>query len=481
MTYILHQRELKVEPVSTGLKHPASFRDPSGFMFRAVGGQLLRQVNRCYESNYHRLMDSGLYKDLVDERFLIEHEEVSIDLKQSDEALRVIQPRELSTISYPYEWAFSAFKDAALLTLDVQKRALKHGMTLKDASAYNVQFDGARPIFIDTLSFEVYNPGDPWVAYGQFCRHFMAPLALMAKKDIRLNSLLISHIDGIPLDLASKLLPWKTRCQFGLLVHLHLHSKMVNKHADTSQSLSKTTASPSVSPRGLLGMIDSLRNVVSQLSWQPAGTEWVDYYESHSYTSESECHKKQVVAEYLERAKPATVWDLGANTGVYSLLAVQKGANTVAFDIDPACIEKMYLECRKNNRFGLLPLCENLVSPSPAIGWDHQERMSLAERGPVDLVMALALVHHLAISNNLPLGHIADYFHRLCRFLIVEFVPKDDPQVVRLLRSRDDIFVDYNQQSFEAALRKRFAILSSQQLSESGRVVYLCQSGSAQK
>ena len=191
-------------------KDPASFRDPCGFVFRDEDCTLYRQINRCYEANYRALIDGGLYDQLVEQELLIEHDEVSTSKAMTDDALVVIRPREVPFISYPYEWSFSALKQAALLTLEIQRQALRANMSLKDASSYNVQFEGTRPVFIDTLSFERYEPGTPWVAYGQFCRHFLAPLTLMSRIDISLNRLLANYIDGIPLDLASGLLPWTT-------------------------------------------------------------------------------------------------------------------------------------------------------------------------------------------------------------------------------------------------------------------------------
>src|SRR4051794_12526864 len=211
----------------------ASFRDPSGFLFEGDDGQLYRQVNRCYQPDFERLVGSGLYAELTARSLLVEHERTAEIRPLSDDGFCVIRPRRIRFISYPYEWAFSALQDAALLTLDVQLRALNHGMQLKDASAYNVQFDGCRPILIDTLSFERLDVNKPWKAYGQFCRHFLAPLALMAKTHIDSGYLLRDYIDGIPLDVASRMLPGRTRWSIGMQLHLHWHARMVAKHQAT--------------------------------------------------------------------------------------------------------------------------------------------------------------------------------------------------------------------------------------------------------
>ena len=458
-------------------KVASSFRDPSGFLFRDEAGTLLRQVNETYRSDYRLLMESGLYRELVQNRLLVEHEEVDLSAKLSSEACHVIRPRELPFISQPYEWAFSALKHAALLTLEIQRRALELGMSLKDASAYNVQFDRGQPIFIDTLSFEKHVEGRPWGAYGQFCRHFIAPLALMAKTDVDLGRLLLIHVDGIPLSLAVKLLPRRTLVSPGLLMHLHLHAWMVERYSTgaTAGKGAQGSRRIATSKAAMLALVDSLKRCVRRLKWSPAGTEWADYYDSHSYSLESMERKKEIVASYLAELKPGSVWDLGANTGLFSRLASRSGSRTVAFDVDPACVERNYLDIRKEGDSNLLPLRLDLANPSPHIGWGHEERQSLVSRGPADVVMALALLHHLAISSNVPFERIAEFFARLCRHLVIEYVPKTDSQAQRLLRSREDVFKDYGQEGFETAFQEHFAILRTDPIAQTGRVLYLMQ------
>ena len=186
-----------------------SFRDPSGFVYER-DGVLYRRVHRSYAAHYDRLMDSGLYAALVGDGLLVPHEEVGPRGGEQD-PYATLRPERVAFVSYPYEWCFSQLKDAALTTLRIQERALGFDMTLKDASAYNIQFHRGRPVLIDTLSFECYEEGVPWVGYRQLCQHFLAPLALMAHRDVRLGGLLRLHLDGIPLDLASTLLPARTR------------------------------------------------------------------------------------------------------------------------------------------------------------------------------------------------------------------------------------------------------------------------------
>jgi hypothetical protein len=449
----------------------ASFRDPSGFLFTR-DGVLYRQVNRSYQSDYDLLMQSGLYEKLVKGKRLIPHQEVEVAPALPEKAYRILQPERVAFISYPYEWSFSQLRDAALLTLSIQKTALEMGLSLKDASAYNIQFHNGRPILIDSLSFEAYQEGKPWVAYRQFCQHFLAPLALMAYRDVRLSQLMRVYIDGVPLDLASELLPLRTRVKFGLAMHLHVHASAQKKYSDTPEQAKASAQGKSINKMGLVGLVDSLKSLVTGLKWAPKGTEWGDYYDSTNYTREAFDSKATLVREYLEKIQPAQVWDLGANTGVFSRISAGMGIPTVSSDIDPAAVEKNYRQVRKNKETNLLPLVMDLTNPSPAIGWHNRERDSFEGRGPADAVMALALVHHLAISNNVPLPDLAEYFAGLGRWLIVEFIPKEDSQVERLLMTREDIFPHYQQQGFEAAFRQHFTIHDCAPIPGSKRLLY---------
>jgi hypothetical protein len=448
----------------------ASFRDPSGQLFTREG-VLFRQVNRVYQEHYTLLMESGLYQSLVNDGYLIPHEEVDAAPLEPTSAWKVIRPEMVDFISYPYEWCFGQLKDAALLTLKIQKRALKHGLWLKDSSAYNIQFHRGRPVLIDSLSFERYPEGQPWVAYRQFCQHFLAPLSLMALRDIRLNQLLRVYIDGIPLDLASRLLPWKTRWNWSLQMHIHLHAASQKRYASSApppeRKMSKTS---------FLGWIDSLESAVRGMRWSPEGTAWGDYYTETNYTEAGLQHKKTLAADFLRRTQAKHVWDLGANTGMFSRIASQMGAQTLAFDIDPGAVELNYRECKKNKETNLTPLLLDLTNPSPGTGWGNRERLALAERGPADCILALALVHHLAIANNVPLDRLASFFCELGRWLVIEFVPKSDSQVQRLLASRQDIFTEYTQAQFERIFAQRYSIHQSEGIHDSERTLYLMES-----
>ena len=452
-------------------KEAASFRDPSGFLFYQ-DGTLYRQVNQGYRRHYDRLMSSGLYDSLTSKKLMVPHEEVDLSLAPEPElAYKILQPEPVDFISYPYEWSFLMLRSAALTTLRLVREGLDHGMILKDASAYNLQFHQRSWQLIDTLSFETYQEGEPWVAYKQFCQHFLAPLALMAYRDQRLNLMSRLFIDGTPLDVASNLLPFRSRLRFGLLTHIHLHARSQKRYAD--QAVSREEVRGKVSHKALVSLLDSLRNTVKGLSIRIGKTEWAHYYDQTNYSENAFQEKQAIVSKFIEKVNPESVWDLGANTGAFSRLASERGIFTVAIDVDPDAVSQNYIQVRRNHEDCLLPLVMDLTNPSPGLGWAHGERQSLVERGPVSMVLALALIHHLAISNNVPLRKAAQFFTRIGEHLVIEFVPKSDSQVQRLLQSREDIFPNYTVDGFERAFGYDYDVLAKVPLKDSERILYL--------
>jgi SAM-dependent methyltransferase len=433
-----------------------------------------RQVQASFAEDWDRFVESGLYARLRDDGLILAHEEVELSLAARPPAHRVLRPEPLEFVSYPYEWSFSQLKDAALLTLRAQALAGEAGMTLRDASAYNVQFQAGRPVLIDSLSFERVEPGRPWVAYRQFCEHFLAPLALMARVDIRLGSLLRDHLEGVPLDLAARLLPGRTRLSLGLGPHIHLHARAQRQHADDGRAPGATAGarSPSMSASRLATLVESLRSTVEGLAWAPVGTVWADYAEHTSYDDVATTAKEAAVAAGLGAAGGRRAWDLGANTGRYSQLAADLGYRLVALDVDPGAVERHYRHLRQAARGDILPLLVDLTNPSPAQGWGSAERLSLLARADADVILALALVHHLAIGANVPLPMIAALFAQLGAHAIVEFVPKEDVMVQRLLAFRRDVFPDYTIQGFRAAVSGLFEIVSETPIEGSARTLF---------
>ncbi len=443
-----------------------SFRDPAGFVY-SHHGEFRRQVNHVYREHYDRLISSGLYDELVEAGLMVRHEELACESAESAPAYKVLRPERVEFISYPGEWCFSALKDAALTALDIQRRALLCGMTLKDCSAFNFPFHNGRPVLIDTLSFEI-DRDLAWVGYRQFCEHFLAPLALMSLLDERLAQLGRSNVHGIPIDLAARLLPWRSRLRLGLGIHLHLHSAMQRKHSGVTQA----TQTAKVITQAKLGLVESLQSTVRGLRCKRRRGEWESYYDEHSYTQEEFQHKAATVKKCLEQSGAAKVWDLGANTGYFSMLACELGLQVIAFEADPACVERMYLTAREKGQTRLLPLVQDLASPTPSFGWENRERASIFERGRPDLVLALALVHHLVLAGNQPLVNVAAFFDRLAPWLVIEFVPEDDPQALSLRERTGGIHHRYDREEFERSLGRFFAVQNVERISETGRTLY---------
>lgn len=455
-------------------QHQSSFRDPAGFVFEHKG-IIYRQVNEAGADDYDQLMGSGLYQKLVDNGWMVPHQEVSGLKSLASDAKRymIIRPEQVPFISYPYEWTFHQLQQAAILTLKVQKLALEHGMILKDSSAYNVQFIGRRAVFIDTLSFWKYTEGDPWEGYKQFCEHFLAPLALAAYDSPETLQTLKVFIDGIPLQLATQLLPAKARLRKGLLAHIYLHAASQKKY--DRPDVERPRNPRRVSPMALKGLMASLESAVQSLSLPKRNTQWGDYYNDTNYTKAAFENKKKLVESLLKKASPnpKVVWDMGANDGTFSDIAASLGAYTLAFDMDSLAVEQNFIKDDKYNQL-ILPLVQDLSNPSPALGWAHAERHSLEERGPADVVLALALIHHLAITNHSPFSQIAEYFSRLGKYLIIEFVPKDDSKVQLLLAGFSrNTFSGYTQENFEKACAKFFKLIDKKPVKDSKRTLYL--------
>jgi hypothetical protein len=446
----------------------SSFRDPDGFVFR-YRGILLRQINLRYKDNYDHLINSGLYDLLVNKELLIPHKAVSKKYAVNNSAYKVIRPKLVPFVSYPYSWSFSQLKDAGLLTLKIQEESLKAGMILKDANAYNIQFIGVEPVFIDTLSFKKYEQGEVWLAYKQFCQQFLVPLSLMAYRDLRLNNMLKVYLDGIPLDMGSKLLPPKTYFKAGILSHIHLHARSQVRFSGKRISPEKYK----IGKHSLLALIDNLEKTVRDIKLPKVKTEWGDYYESTNYSQKAFNRKGRIVKKYVKIANPNIVWDLGANEGEFTRLVVGNAMYAISADIDPLAVEKNYLISKKEKRKNILPLIWDLTNPPPSIGWANAERSSFTQRGKPDLVLALALIHHLVITNNLPLEKVARFFFRLTKYLIIEFVPKKDSNAQKMLASREDIFDNYTKDIFEKVFGKYFETLKKDNITGSKRIMYL--------
>ncbi|MEO8568115.1 MAG: hypothetical protein ABI419_03240 [Ginsengibacter sp.] len=446
--------------------HPASFKDPSGFVFQK-DNIFYRQVNQLYKDDYDLLMSSGLYKDLINKNYLLPHEEIIENFTGSPEWYKTILPAQLSFISYPYEWCFGQIKDAALLTLAIQKMAIAHGMILKDATHFNVQFLNGKPVFIDTLSFEKYDSSQPWVAYTQFCECFLFPLLLQKYLAIDVQKLMLTYPQGIPAGLVKELLPWKSNFNLGVGLHVSLQSKIKGGNNPGAYK-------GKFDQNKMLQLIGNLEdNIRSCALNKKAKTSWSNYYDetiiSRSYLTEKEI----IFRRFISSIDFETVLDIGANDGFFSKIISEKTASVVSIDFDSHCINSLYAYTKKQKTLNILPLCIDFSNPTPATGFNNTERSSFTARAHFDLVLALALVHHLAISKNIPLQNIAESFQKTGNKLIVEFIPKEDEKVKQLLLYRKDIFSNYNETEFIKCFGKYFTIISSAKIPGTQRTMYL--------
>jgi hypothetical protein len=412
-------------------------------------------------------MSSGLYERFTNEGSLLPFRQRAEVLTGDPEGYATLEPDPLSFVSYPWEWSFDMLKDAARCTLHLLRGSVANGFILKDATPFNVQWYRGQMTWIDSLSFERHDPARPWVAYRSFCEQFLAPLLLMHYSRQPLQGLHLAWPEGIPLRTASKLLPFRSRFSLHTWLHVHLHARMtIRKRPNqkiTPFSLKKMT-----------DLITSLELLVQRLRLPECKTGWSDYYSEAAGRGDYLDTKKRIVNEWIDRLGSITnCADLGANDGTFSRLTADRGIFTIAADADAACVNRLYRSLR-DTASPLHPLVCDIANPAPGTGVLNTEQSPLLNRIPSDLVLALGLVHHLAIARNMPLSLITELLARCTRkWLIVEFIPKTDEKVQSMLAHRKDVFPSYDQQAFEQSLRSTFHIEDSRPIAESGRTLYL--------
>ena len=365
-------------------------------------------------------------------------------------------------VSYPYEWPFSMLKDAALLQLELGRRALQHDLTLKDASAYNVQFKGSRPVFVDVGSFERLNEGEPWAGYRQFCMLFLYPLMLQAYKGMPYHALLRGQLDGIKPSEARALLSARRR---GVLTHVVLHARLEARYADAGGREVKRDLKRAGFGKALLDAnLRKLEKLVHRLEFKPGRTAWTEYGRENTYSDEEAGRKAEFVRQAAARHK-GLVWDLGCNDGTYSRVAAEHAGTVVAIDADHATVDGLYRSLRDEQRSDILPLVMSLTDPSPDVGWRGLERARLERRGTPDLALALALIHHVVITGNVPVREFVAWLRSLDCALVIEFPERDDPMVQKLLSGKTEkANPDYERETFERALGERFEVERTERL-----------------
>jgi hypothetical protein len=449
------------------LNHPASFKDPSGFVFK-LNGKYYRQVNQSYATYYDLLISSGLYKILTDKNLLTAHQELEENFTGSTRFYKTIFPSQLYFISYPYEWCFDQLKDAALLTLRILKISISHGMILKDATPYNVQFQDGRPIFIDTLSFEKYDASKPWIAYRQFCECFLFPLLLEHYVDADMQKMLSIFLDGIPVRTTARLLPVKSRFRISIWLHVFLQQSIGANKASQNKS------EVSFSKEKMIRLIDSLNSTIKSLDIKDkVKSTWNNYYSetilSKSYLSE----KDKIFREFIQDCNKGTVLDLGANDGYFSRIASEQCPLVIAADFDSRCINRLYLSTKISNQKNIVPVCIDLSNPSPALGFRNVERQSFADRAKSETVLALALLHHLVLGKNIPMSNVAKQFDELAeKNLIIEFVPLQDEKSQQLIANKTTYHMPFNPEAFEEEFARYFTIERKKLIPGTERILY---------
>lgn len=446
-----------------------SFRDPSGHVYH-VDGRVLRTVMGRAVADFEFVCSTGLMDELVTDGLVLPVRRTDPGVLGSlgDGAGCVLEHPRLAFISYPYEWSFSALKAAALLHLDVHLRALERGVTLSDASAYNVQFQGSRPVFIDHLSFRRYREGEFWAGHRQFCEQFLNPLLLRALLGVPHNAWYRGSQEGIATAELNRLIPLGRKLSWNVFTHVALQAFFERKPAKTSSMRASSRGLPLTAFRQ---MLRRLRAWISRLEPRASGTTWRDYETTRGYTAEETARKRQVVSEFVAAVNPRMVWDLGCNAGEYSKAALASGAElAIGFDFDHGALEAAFARARAED-LPFLPLYLDAANPSPGQGWAQAERKGLSERATAEAVLALAFVHHLAIARNVPLPRVIDWVVDLAPNGLIEFTPKDDPMARQLLLFREDIFHDYTEERFLECLRRRARIVKVVTVTSTGRRV----------
>ena len=447
-------------------RNTSSFRDPSGYVFME-DDKVKRVINPIYFEQYKSLTDTGFYKTLFDKKYLIPHQEVSkTDSKISIEASKI------PFVTYPYEWSFLQYKHAALLTLKIQKLCLENNFTLKDASAFNITFHEGKPIFIDTLSFDFYQENNPWLAYKQFITHFLGPLVLTKYFGQDHLKTLSQNLEGISLQKLSQLLPFKSYFSPTILTNIHLLAKYDKKYESD-----KKTVNNNLSKASQIKLLDGLYDFISNLSVNEK-TEWDHYYNQINYNDVSYQFKKEVVKDWFLTIKGETLIDIGGNDGTFSRELKDVAKLIIVADVDPNAVEQNYKQALKNKEKMILPIVADVLNPSANYGFNNEERFSFIDRvkdSHLDGCLALAVIHHITLSGNIPFSLSAQFFSKMAPNLLIEFPTRGDSWVQFLLDSKREFknhFDFYNEENFEKEYSVYFEIINKQQIASSERILY---------
>jgi len=456
-----------------------SFRDPSGCVF-----YFQNEIYRALDSDsfilIQQLDKDSVLSDLEKLGYLIpttvitQTDSIYASLKKNlPNENHFLHHSKVQSISYPYEWSFSMLADSAKLQLELQLKLIEKGYSLKDASAFNVQFIHCQPVFIDITSIEKLKTKEVWIAYGQFCQMYLFPLLLKRYKNINSKGYYFNNINGLNVEEVYHIFGFleslKPALFIDVLLQFYFQRFASNKTAELKQKLKKegsTTTSQIINIKRMLRKIDKISNF-----YKPIG-HWIDYIDKNTYSIEAEEEKVTYIKKFLKEFSPPTVLDLGCNTGRYSLLAAESGADVIAVDSDHDSIDLLYKHAKKAQA-NILPLWVDIANPSPALGFRNQERKSFMERVHADAVFALALIHHLLITSRIPMDAICDFFYELTEsYLVVEFVGRNDDMFQTLLALREDIYGNITKDFFLATFSKKFALINQRKISNTERFLF---------
>lgn len=463
------------KPDNSLLIEPGSFRDRHGRVFYHDEA-VFRGISEQVFGDWKLLSATKFFREGIKNGKLIQTELVppqqAPEVASQDHWAAILKHQKIPFISYPYEWSFGMLRDAALLQLELLQQALDEEMILKDSSSFNIQWLGANPVFIDIASFEKLIPGTPWAGYRQFCEMFLYPLMLQAYKDIPFHSWLRGSIDGIHPEDFKNLMTWHDLFRSGVFVDVYLQAKLQMKYATTTKRVKDDIKAIGFRKEMIISNVRRLTKIVNGLQWKQAKSEWSDYADDNSYTNQDAKLKEDFVHQAVQTKQWKLVWDLGCNTGRYSRIASENAQYIVAMDSDHLAIERLYNTLRSEKNKNILPLVVNLADSSPNLGWRGLERKSLTERGKPELILALALIHHVVISANIPLAEFIEWLASLGSNLIIEFVTKADPMVKLLLKNKDDQYHDYELDNFERTLASKFTIVKQCPLTSGTRYLF---------
>ena len=455
---------------------PGSFRDPESRVFYAGDG-VYRALSEDGLNDFRALQETKVWEQFAgDGRLvateLLEGAEGTAGLLAKDCA-GVLRHERIPFVSYPYEWTFSMLKDAALLQLDLNLAALEEDMILKDSTPYNVQFKGSKPVFVDIGSFERLREGEPWVGYRQFCMLYLYPLLLQAVKDVPPHAFLRGAIDGItPVEMRG-LCSFRDRFRKGFYLNVFLHAKLESRHGDRGKEVKAEVKRAGFKKELIVANVRRMRKLVTRLEWSPPQGVWVAYGERNSYTDDDAERKDEFVRDVCTSERWGLTWDIGANNGRYSRIAAEGSDYVLAVDADQGPVELLYRGLRDEGNEKILTLAMNLADPSPGLGWRGLERKSLPDRGAPDLVLALALIHHVAIAANVPVKEFVGWLASLGTALVIEFPTREDPMVKKLLGpKREGLHPDYERENFERVLAAAFDVERRERLQSGTRLLY---------